>query len=116
MDDYIGIKTLYHLAHAKANASLTIISDNKARPPLRQTEYNDFLTENPGRSITFIQSANRAHDRYIVLDEGTKDMKVYHCGASSKFDESLWAVLVDSITVHAKDRIVSLPADLWEVC
>ena len=27
---------------------------------------------------------HRAHDRYIVLDEGTKDMKVYHCGASSK--------------------------------
>ena len=84
VDDYIGVKTLNHLAHAKANAVLTIISDNKARPPLRQTEYNDFLTENPGRNITFIQSANRAHDRYIVLDEGTKDMKVYHCGASSK--------------------------------
>ena len=63
---------------------MTIISDNKARPPLRQAEYNDFLTENPGRSITFIQSANRAHDRYIVLDDGTKDMKVYHCGASNK--------------------------------
>ena len=31
-----------------------------------------------------LQSANRAHDRYIVLDDGTKDMKVYHCGASSK--------------------------------
>lgn len=27
---------------------------------------------------------HRVHDRYIVLDEGTKDMKVYHCGASSK--------------------------------
>ena len=84
VDDYLGVKTLHHLAHAKANVALTIISDNKARPPLRLTEYNDFLTENPGRSIGFIQSANRAHDRYIVLDEGTKDMKVYHCGASSK--------------------------------
>ena len=84
VDDYIGVKTLNHLAHAKANVALTIISDNNARPPLRQTEYNDFLTENPGRNITFIQSANRSHDRYIVLDEGTKDMKVYHCGASRK--------------------------------
>ena len=27
---------------------------------------------------------HRVHDRYIVLDEGTTDMKVYHCGASSK--------------------------------
>ena len=84
VDDYIGVKTLNHLAHSKQNAAITIISDNKARPPLRLTEYNDFLTENPGRSITFIQSAKRAHDRYIVLDEDTKDMKVYHCGASSK--------------------------------
>ena len=84
VDDYIGVKTLNHLAHSKQNTDITIISDNKARPPLRQAEYNDFLTENPGRSITFIQSARRAHDRYIILDEGTKDMKVYHCGASSK--------------------------------
>ena len=84
VDDYIGVKTLNHLAHSKQNTAITIISDNKARPPLRLSEYNDFLTENPGRIIAFIQSANRAHDRYIVLDEGTKDMKVYHCGASSK--------------------------------
>ena len=44
----------------------------------------DYLIENPGRTITFLQSLHRSHDRYIVLDEGTKDMKVYHCGASSK--------------------------------
>jgi len=84
VDDYISVKTLNHLAHAKTNVAITVISDNRARPPLKQTEYNDFLTENQGRSITFIQSAGRVHDRYIVLDEGTKDMKVYHCGASSK--------------------------------
>ena len=48
------------------------------------TEYNDFITENPGRTITFLQSMHRSHDRYIVLDDGTKAMKVYHCGASSK--------------------------------
>ena len=84
IDDYIGTKTLHHLAHSKKSVKITIISDNAARPGLRLTEYNDFVTENPGRSITFLQSMHRAHDRYIVLDEGTKDMKVYHCGASSK--------------------------------
>lgn len=46
--------------------------------------YTDFITENPGKNITFLQSLHRSHDRYIVLDDGTKDMKVYHCGASSK--------------------------------
>ena len=84
VDDYIGTKTLHHLAHSKKNVKITIISDNAARPKLSLTECNDFITENPGRTITFLQSLHRAHDRYIVLDEGTKDMKVYHCGASSK--------------------------------
>ena len=84
IDDYIGTKTLHHLAHSKKTAKITIISDNAARPKLSLAEYNDFLTENPGRNFTFLQSLHRSHDRYIVLDEGTKDMKVYHCGASSK--------------------------------
>ena len=84
VDDYIGVKKLQHLAHAKAAVKITIISDNKARPRMTQAEYQDFLTENPGRNVTFLQSLHQAHDRYIVLDEGTKDMKVYHCGASSK--------------------------------
>ncbi|MBQ6360316.1 MAG: hypothetical protein IJJ25_04125 [Lachnospiraceae bacterium] len=73
-----------YLAHSKKTAKITIISDNAARPKLSLAEYNDFLTENPGRNITFLQSLHRSHDRYIVLDEGTKYMKVYHCGASSK--------------------------------
>lgn len=84
IDDYISTKTLQHLLHSKMTVNLTIISDNKARPPLRQTEYVDFQKENPRRSITFITTANKAHDRYIILDYGTKDMRVYHCGASSK--------------------------------
>lgn len=84
VDDYIGVKTLHHLAHAKSAVNITIISDNKARPRLAQAEYQDFLTENLGRNISFLQSLSQSHDRYIVQDEGTKDMKVYHCGASSK--------------------------------
>lgn len=84
IDDYISTKTLQHLLHSKPVVKLTIISDNKARPPLKLTEYNDFLKENPGRSIDFIATANKAHDRYIILDYNTKDMKAYHCGASSK--------------------------------
>ncbi len=84
IDDYIGTKTLHHLAHSKKSVKITIISDNAARPRLSLNEYNDFVTENPGRSIVFLKSLHRAHDRYIVLDEGTKDVKFYHCGASSK--------------------------------
>ncbi len=84
IDDYISVKTLHHLAAAKDNTVITVISDNKGRYPLRLSEYNDFLIDYPGKHISFVQSLNHSHDRYIVLDQGTKDMKVYHCGASSK--------------------------------
>lgn len=84
IDDYLGVKTLHHLVSAKKSVELIIISDNKGRQPLRKTEYDDFVVEYPDRDISFIKTADKAHDRYIVLDNATKDMKVYHCGASSK--------------------------------
>lgn len=84
IDDYISTKTLHHLLHAKPSVKLTVISDNKAGPKLSKSEYEDYLNENPGRTIDFGTTAGKAHDRYIVLDYGTKDMKVYHCGGSSK--------------------------------
>ena len=84
IDDYISTKTLQHLLHSRSSVSLVVVSDNKARPPLRSAEYADFQKENPGRSIGFFSSAGKVHDRYIILDCGTSDMKVYHCGASSK--------------------------------
>ena len=84
IDDYIGTKTLHHLAHSKKNVKITIISDNAAKPRLSLAEYNDFLAENPGKPISFVRSQHRSHDRYIILDEGTADVRIYHCGASSK--------------------------------
>ena len=84
IDDYINIKTLYHLSTLKNTIKITIISDNKGKQPLRLSEYNDYLTEYSNINISFIKSLNRIHDRYIVLDNNTKNMKVYHCGASSK--------------------------------
>ena len=83
VDDYIGIKTLYHLTKAKRDVKITIISDNKNKTLLLH-EYTDFMTEYPNMSIDFIKSANKVHDRYIVLDNGTSNMTVYHCGGSSK--------------------------------
>lgn len=84
IDDYINTKTLHHLTHARQSVKITIISDNKARPKLKASEYEDFKAEYPKREIHFIKAEGKVHDRYIILDYGTKDMKVYHCGASSK--------------------------------
>ncbi|HHX29995.1 MAG TPA: hypothetical protein GX720_02080 [Clostridiaceae bacterium] len=47
-------------------------------------EYDDFAKEYPNRGITLKTSGGIFHDRYIILDDGTKSEKVYHCGASSK--------------------------------
>ena len=84
IDDYIGIKTLHHLAHAADDVKITVISNNRARPQLKRSEYNDYQAENPKQSIEFLRSKGRVHDRYILLDEGTETMSVYHCGTSSK--------------------------------
>ena len=84
IDDYLGLKTLHHLAGAKNGVQITIISDNKGKNPLKLTEYNDFLKEYPNVKINFIVSLGRIHDRYIALDFGTKNERLYHCGAFSK--------------------------------
>ena len=84
IDDYIGLKTLRHLAHTKNGVQITIISDNKGKSPLKLSEYNDFQSEYPDVKIKFIASSNRIHDRYIAVDFGRKNEKLYHCGASSK--------------------------------
>ena len=84
IDDYIGLKTLHHLAHTKNGVQITIISDNKGKTPLKLSEYNDFQAEYPDVKIKFITSSNRIHDRYIAVDFGRKTEKLYLCGASSK--------------------------------
>ena len=84
IDDYIGVKTLKHLTSAKNNIDITVISDNKAGHPLRKSEYEDYRAEYPERCVSFIRSDNKTHDRYIILDNGTRNMKVFLCGSSSK--------------------------------
>ena len=84
VDDYLGVKTLRHLTHAKTGVNITIISDNKGYSPLRLLEYTDFQTEYPGLHLNFIKTMNKVHDRFIILDYGTKAMKIYLSGSSSK--------------------------------
>ena len=84
IDEYIGIKTIQHLASVNKNIKIIIVSDNKGTNPLRKSEYDDFVKEYPNRDISFITSQNRVHDRYIVQDYNTDTFSVYHCGASSK--------------------------------
>ncbi|MBR3143909.1 ORF6N domain-containing protein [Candidatus Saccharibacteria bacterium] len=83
IDNYISIKTLRHLQRAKDGINITIVSDNLGNY-LHESDYIDFRKEFPGITIKFLKLNNRIHDRFIMLDCGTKDEILYHCGASIK--------------------------------
>lgn len=68
---------------ARQDVAVTIFSDN-AHNGLHKVEFEDFCKEYSGLRINVIEAGGIFHDRYIVLDYGTVDEKIYHCGASSK--------------------------------
>lgn len=69
-------------------------------------------TEYPSIMIDFKKNNTMFHDRYIILDYGTKSEKVYHCGASSKDagkkittiteskDKTIYKDMIDIILQH----------------
>ena len=111
IDDYISLDTLLMLKHISSNINVVIFSDNKQNH-LRLTEYNQFITEYPSIMIDFKKNNTMFHDRYIILDYGTKNEKVYHCGASSKDagkkittiteskDKTIYKDMIDIILQH----------------
>ena len=83
IDNYIGLKTLVLLKAAKKDVKITIFSDN-IHHGLHKKELDDFIKEYPQISVSFKKTSGIFHDRYIILDFGTENEKIYHCGASSK--------------------------------
>ena len=83
VDNYISLKTLVLFKHARQDVAVSIFSDN-AHNGLHKVEFEDFCKEYSGLRINVIEAGGIFHDRYIVLDYGTVDEKIYHCGASSK--------------------------------
>lgn len=83
VDDYISTKTLHLLQDIRKGVKVTIFSDNICNK-LAASDYVDYQNQFPGRTITFKRTLNKAHDRFIILDYGTKNERVFHCGPSSK--------------------------------
>jgi len=83
IDNYISLKTLALLKSVATGVKITIFSDNINRG-LHQTEFNDFKKEYPHVNITLKTAGGIYHDRYIFIDHGTKNEKIFHCGGSSK--------------------------------
>jgi hypothetical protein len=83
VDDYISLKTLVLLKDIDKNVKITIFSDNVGKK-LHAIEYNDFVNEYDYLNISFKSTNNKFHDRYIIIDYGKRNEKIFHCGSSSK--------------------------------
>lgn len=83
VDNYIGLKTLEKLINIQDGVDVSIFSDNLVKG-LRQNTFDDFGKEYPNLKIQLFYSGGVFHDRYIILDYGTNDEKIFLCGASSK--------------------------------
>ena len=83
VDDYISPKTLHLFQGANSGVGITLITDNKGNY-LKNSDCMDFQSEFPNNPLKMIQSRNISHDRFIILDYGTKYERAFHCGASSK--------------------------------
>lgn len=83
IDNYIGLKTLVLLKSVAPSVKVTIFSDNTGRN-LHQTEFEDFKREYQDVDITLKTTGNIYHDRYIIIDHGTPEEIIFHCGGSSK--------------------------------
>ncbi|MCQ2122850.1 MAG: ORF6N domain-containing protein [Fibrobacter sp.] len=83
-DDFVGVKTLDLLRGVAQNVNVTIFSDQRNGCALTQTMIDDFKAARPDVDIERRPAGGIFHDRYIVLDYGLDDEKMFHCGASSK--------------------------------
>ncbi len=83
IDNYINLKTLALLKTVKSNVKVVIFSDNIGHY-LHKTEFDDFCREYPNVNIELRTTGCIYHDRYILIDHGTADEKIFHCGGSSK--------------------------------
>lgn len=84
VDNYIGLRTLVHLKNSSAGVKVILFSDNVGTKKLHRLEYSDFCKEYPTVQMTMQRTGGIFHDRFIVLDYGTVDERVFLCGASSK--------------------------------
>ena len=84
VDNYIGLRTLVHLKNSPAGVAIILFSDNVGNNKLHNIEFTDFCKEYPTVNLSMKKTGGIFHDRFIVLDYGTADERVFLCGASSK--------------------------------
>ena len=109
VDNYIGLRTLVHLKNTPVGVQSIIFSDNVGANKLHSIELADFCKEYPTVQIKMQRTGGVFHDRFIVLDYGTSDERVFICGASSKdAGAKITAIVEDYGTAKYKPMIDSL--------
>ncbi|MCQ2082187.1 MAG: ORF6N domain-containing protein [Lachnospiraceae bacterium] len=109
VDNYIGLRTLVHLKNTPAGVQSIIFSDNVGANRLHNIEFTDFCKEYPTVQIKLHKTGGVFHDRFIVLDYGTNDERVFICGASSKdAGAKITAIVEDYGIAKYKPMIASL--------
>lgn len=83
IDNYLGRKTLSLLKDTKPDIVIRIFSDNLSSSPLTKKDLETFSSEYK-LNISLRCTNDKFHDRYIFIDLGSSNEKIYHCGASSK--------------------------------
>ena len=73
-----------HLKNSPTGVNIILFSDNVGNNKLHNIEYTDFRKEYPTVKLSMKKTGGIFHDRFIVLDYGTADERVFLCGASSK--------------------------------
>ena len=106
IDNYIGLRTLVMLKNAPAGVDIKLFSDNIGSGKLHNVEYNDFLQEYPDLLISLQHTGGAFHDRFIVLDYGTKDERVFLCGASSRDAGARITSIVEDYGIQKYDGII----------
>lgn len=108
IDDYINIDTLGLLKKKQKNVDVTLFTRNCSDDKLNKLEVEKFNKQYPKLLLKF---ASKNHDRFIVIDYGTKNEKAYLCGASSK---DAGKKICTIIQMQDKDTIHPVIDDLLE--
>ena len=105
VDNYIGLRTLVLLKNAPDGVDITLFSDNVGGS-LHDIEYKDFCAEYPTVKMVLKRTCGTCHDRFIVLDYGTADERVFLCGASSKDAGARVTCIVEDFGVEKYKALV----------
>lgn len=115
VDNYIGLRTLVHLKNSPTGVDIILFSDNVGNIKLHNIEFTNFCKEYPSVKISMKKTGGIFHDRFIVLDYGTADERVFLCGASSKDAGARITSIVEDYGVSKYAPVIAmlLKIQLW---